>query len=167
MDIPKKYLLDANVFVQASRGYYSFDMALPFWEALVSFAEDGKILSIDKVFQEIKMGNDEMKEWAINDFIGYFDTTEISTVVQRYADLVNWANSQTQFNQTAKDTFMDDENADAWVLAYALANDCIIVTMETAKLNAVGTIPIPNVCKAFGIEYCDTFDMLKMLGFSF
>lgn len=163
----KRYLLDANVFMQASRGYYSFDLARPFWNALVVFARNKKVISIDKVFQEIKEGEDEMKEWAKQDFSEYFDTTETSGIIQRYADLVNWVELQPQYNQPSKDSFMEDHNADAWVLAYALANDCIITTMETQRSNAVATIPIPNVCKAFNIEYCNTFQMLKKLAFSF
>ena len=29
------HLLDANVFIEAAKGYYAFDIAPPFWEALI------------------------------------------------------------------------------------------------------------------------------------
>ena len=32
------YLLDANVFIEAAKGYYAFDIAPRFWEALISEA---------------------------------------------------------------------------------------------------------------------------------
>ena len=32
---PKRFLLDANVFIQAKKSYYAFDVAPGFWSALV------------------------------------------------------------------------------------------------------------------------------------
>lgn len=161
------YVIDANIFMQAARTYYSFDFAQPFWDALVEFGNENKIVSIDKVFQEIKEGDDLLKEWAIKEFANYFDTTETSSIVQCYADLVQWADSQSQYTRIAKDEFMDESNADAWVLAYAKVNNCMLVTSEIANLDSKKRIPIPNVCEAFGIPFCDTFTMLKDLNFSF
>lgn len=77
------------------------------------------------------------------------------------------AQAQQQYNQTAKDRFMEDDNADTWVLAYAKANNCLIVTHELPYANIKKNIPIPNVCNAYQIPYCDTFQMLRQLGFSF
>lgn len=168
MDIEQpKFVLDANTFIQAARHYYSFDIAQSFWDNLVCFAADDKIVSIDKVFQEMKEGRDKLRDWAINDFSNYFDTTQTSAIVQRYADLMQWAERQTQYNQNAKDDFMDDSNADAWVLAYAKANDCILVTLEIFRPDRKKSIPIPNVCDAFNIRHCNTFKMLKDLKFTF
>lgn len=37
-----KFLLDANVFIEAYRRYYSFDIAPSFWELLEKFAKNEK-----------------------------------------------------------------------------------------------------------------------------
>lgn len=34
-----KYCLDANVFVEAHRRYYAFDIAPPFWRALEQWGQ--------------------------------------------------------------------------------------------------------------------------------
>ena len=161
------YLIDANIFMQAARTYYSFDIAQPFWDALVEFGNQGRIISIDKVFQEIKEGDDRLREWAVNEFVNYFDNTQTEEILECYAELVKWANSQSQYTQKAKDDFMEETNADAWVVAYAIANNCMVVTSERQRPDSKKIIPIPNVCSAFDILCCDTFDLLKKLSFTF
>ena len=52
-------------------------------------------------------------------------------------------------------------------MAFALANELIIVTHEAFDQNIKKRIPIPNVCTEFDIDYCDTFEMLRQLQFSF
>ncbi len=162
-----KYILDANVFMEASRRYYPFDFAKPFWEALVAYSQSGVLCSIDKVFNEINEGYDELKIWAENDFHNYFFSTQDSNILQSYSALVNWAQNQSQYSQIAKNIFMRQENADAWVIAFAHANNFKIVTHEIFDSNIKKRIPIPNVCVDFNISYCDTFEMLRSLQFSF
>ena len=60
----------------------------------------------------------------------------------------------------AKDEFASIP--DSWILAYSLANNAVLVTNEN-KLNVTSKVPIPIVCKHFGIEYKNTFDLLRTL----
>jgi hypothetical protein len=169
MIIKPPYILDANTFMEASRKYYQFRFAKPFWDGLVNYAEKSFVMSIDKVLQEIKNGDKEdlLKKWATAEFKNHFKDTQTSEVVQIYADLMQWAANETQYQPRAKDVFMDDDNADAWVIAYAKAYDCTIVTHEVGSAQVQRNIPIPNVCDAFNIAHCTTFTMLEKLGFSF
>lgn len=162
-----KYVLDSNVLIEASRRYYSFEFAKPFWDSLCDHGKQGVICSIDKVYDEIKNGDDALKEWAINDFHSCFQSTQQGDVLSAYARIVQWAQGQPQFLQRAKDVFMEDKNADTWVLAFALAKSVTVVTHEVFSAEAQKRIPIPNVCQAFSIECCDTFALLKALKFRF
>lgn len=47
------YVLDANVFIGAHRGYYDFDVVPSFWKSLISQASKNNIRSIDKIQDEI------------------------------------------------------------------------------------------------------------------
>ena len=49
-----EYVLDSNVFMEAARRYYAFDIAPPFWESLVHHAANGRLESIDRVKQELE-----------------------------------------------------------------------------------------------------------------
>lgn len=162
-----KYVLDSNVLIEASRRYYSFEFAKPFWDSLCDHGKQGVICSIDKVYDEIKNGDDALKEWAIKDFRDYFQSTQQSDVLSAYASIVQWAQAQPQFLQRAKDVFMEDKNADTWVLAFALAKGVKVVTHEVFSAEAQKRIPIPNVCRAFSLDCCDTFALLRELKFRF
>jgi len=50
------YVLDANVFIEAARRYYAFDLAPMFWESLVHHAVNGRIQSIDLIKRELERG---------------------------------------------------------------------------------------------------------------
>ena len=53
--------------------------------------------------------------------------------------------------------------ADAWLIAYARAKDCIIVTQEKFAPQMKRKIQIPNVCNAFDVGCMDTFQLLREL----
>ena len=163
----QQYVLDANVFIEASRRYYPLDFAKPFWDGLIDYSQKGYICSIDKVYNEIKNGNDALKDWAENNYFEFFVSTKEKDIIQAYSDIVLWVQSRTQFNQTAKDIFMQSENADTWVLSFALAKNYMIVTHEAHDENIKKRVPIPNVANAFGIKCYNTFEMLRELKFAF
>lgn len=62
------YLLDADVFMTAARSYYAFDVAPAFWQGLVRQASNGRLLSIDRVKDEIQRGKDDLVTWANGTF---------------------------------------------------------------------------------------------------
>lgn len=88
------YILDTNVFIEAARRYYALDIAPGFWDALISIASEGRILSIDKVKVEIDYGNDALKDWADGSFHQWFVSTDQDDVLYAYASVMQWAQSQ-------------------------------------------------------------------------
>jgi len=161
------FVLDTNVFVEAARRYYAFDIAPLFWEELVRQANARRIISIDRVKYELDLGKDELAKWANGHFQAYFDSTADETVVNAYCEIMVWANQQMQFNDEAKADFAKGDNADPWVVAYAKAKGCVVVTHEQFDNRIRRKIPIPNVCQAFSIPYVDTFEMLRQVGVTF
>jgi len=161
---PPKYLLDANVFIQSARGYYAFDLAPAFWQALIDHASKGQLLSIDRVREEIEQGKDELTKWVSDNFQHWFASTDEDDVLQAYGAVMKWAQTETQYSDAAKAEFADTNNADAWLVAYALARRCVIVTLEQPDPNVRRKIPIPNAGHAFGTPCLDSFAMLRALG---
>ena len=162
-----KYVLDSDTFIRANRIYYPFDFAKPFWNGLIKYAEDGIICSIDKVFNELKIGDDELSEWSISKFKPYFVTTESNEIITIYQSIIGWVQQQDQFYQNAKDEFFEIDNADSWLISFALRNNLTIVTHEIYNPDIKKKVPIPNVCKAFNISYIEVFQMLRDLRFKF
>ena len=59
-----KYLVDANVLIEAKNRYYAFDIAPGFWKWLNQAHSQGTVFSIEKVGEELGRGNDELADWA-------------------------------------------------------------------------------------------------------
>jgi len=156
------YLLDANVFIEASRRYYAFDIAPRFWGNLEEYAEKGRIQSIDRIKNELKRGGDELWEWAEKNFSSAFFSTDVKEVFDAYRRIMTWVKNQAQFSDQARADFAD--SADGWLIAYAMVNGYIIVTHEVLAPYARRKVPIPNVCRQFNLSYIDTFEMMRKLG---
>lgn len=160
------FLLDTSVFVQAHRNY-SLDLFPSFWKFLIDQANLGRLFSIDRVCDELARGNDDLKDWAQEKFAQFFQCSATQDVMFCYPQVIQWANDQGQYLPGAKTAFAKHENADAWLVAYAMAQECkcTIVTMEKLNPNKKNGIPLPNVCQAFGVPYIDLLEMLRRLGF--
>lgn len=161
-----KYVLDTNVFIDASRSYYSFEFGSKFWDFLIDNARNNKIISIDKVYDEIKQGDDNLSKWADEKFKEYFINTQNEDVLNAYAEIVRWAYTQKgKYKESAIYEFMKENNADTWLIAFAKTHNYTIVTNESLNPEIKKKIPIPNVCIHYNIQYVNIFDMLRKLNF--
>jgi len=154
----------------ASRSYYSFEFGTQFWDFLVKKGKENEVASIDKVLDEINKGDDKLKIWANKQFKEYFFSTKNVEVFDKYAEVVKWSESmKDHYNRHAIDEFMKEDNADTWLIAFALTKQSKfeIVTFERDNKKQKEKIPIPNVCKKFDIKCCDLFEMMRRLKFNF
>jgi hypothetical protein len=152
-------VLDANVFIEAAKRYYAFDIVPSFWNMLVVHAKHGQLLSIDRVRDELMRA--DLKTWASGSFHGFFASTSDPDIIAAYREVMVWSQNQSQFTDAAKAQFADA--ADGWLIAYALAKNCVVVTHEQYDQNIKRKVKIPNVCRAFGVRYVDTFQMMREL----
>lgn len=159
------YVLDANVFIQAQRHWYPFDIAPAFWEALIRHAGSGRLMSIDRVKDELDRGDDSIGDWAKDEFNNWFASTAEADVLQSYREVMEWVMEQDQFFDEAKAEFAG--GADGWLVAYARYHGYTVVTHEQYNRDVKKRVPIPNVCQAFGVSYVDSFTMLRLLGVRF
>ena len=162
-EVQNIFVLDSSIFIEAKKRYYAFDIVPTFWEKLAELAKEGKLCSIDRVRNELTKKDDELKQWIKNSFDSYFHSTSDDTILMFYRELMEWSSSNKQFNEEAKREFATADIADAWLIAYAKVNNCIVATEERLNLNKKSKILIPNVCNEFKIEYVDTFQMLRQL----
>jgi hypothetical protein len=158
-----RFVLDANVLIDAHRRYYSFDIAPCFWRVVLDLASEGHVMSIDRVKQELMNSDEEdaLNKWANSDFNQWFLSTDSEEVFQAYSEVINWSVGQAQYFDYAKAEFAGI--ADSWLVAFAKAKDCIVVTHEQFSRDARKRILIPNACRAFGVDYMNIFEMLRRL----
>lgn len=157
------YLLDSNVFITAHRMHYPLDIVISFWDKLEELAKAGQVISIDKVKNELFRAEDELKTWCTGNLPPTF-FKDSQPCIGAYTRLVQWANSMDkQYMQRAITEFMEADNADAWLAAYALEKNCKIVTYEKSSPEIKRRIKIPEVCSTFSIPYTDPIGMLREL----
>ncbi|GIP49000.1 twitching motility protein PilT [Paenibacillus sp. J53TS2] len=162
-----KYVLDANVYINAHQSYYSFDIVPGFWRILTELANRDQIVTIDKIKDELTPQSqsadpDPLHKWILSDFSSWCMSTDQAEVIESYRSIMQWAFTNPLFLETAKTEFATA--GDSWLVAYAKVHGYTVVTLEKYNRDKRNRILIPNVCMAFGVPCIDTFEMMRTLG---
>ncbi len=163
------YILDSNFFIQAHRETYPLDVAFSFWNKVKELANKGKLISIDKVKNELYDKNDALEDWCKANLPKDFFKSS-SEVMITYGQVSAWAISKNSFYMpNALNEFLDADEADAFIVAYALTDKDtkIIVTQEISQPNRKNKIKIPDACIDLNVKYVNTVKMFRELGETF
>ena len=177
-----RYLLDTNIFIAASRGYYHFDICPDFWTMLIEQNQNGRVLSIKPVKEEIlpktrKSKKDDVQEddapkydrlalWVKNKAPkSFFADCNDLLVAESYREIIQSVQANRQYLDRAKDEFATV--ADSWVIAYARAHALTVVTHENNSKDAKKRVLIPAVCEEFDVPIATLFEMLIDLKIKF
>jgi hypothetical protein len=160
------YVVDSNFFIQAHRDTYPLDVAFSFWNKVSQLARESKIISIDKVKNEIYDKNDNLEAWCRENLPdGFFKET--SEIMAEYGQVSAWAVSKsTHYLPAALNEFLDADEADAFIIAYALADSSerTIVTQEVSRPEMKNKIKIPEPCNALNVRFIKVIEMFRELG---
>ncbi len=143
-----RFVLDANVFIEAHRRYYAFDICPGYWAALTGHHAGGRLCSIDRVRDEILGQADALSQWARQLPGSFFAGTGDPSVAAWFGRIIAWVQAQFQFFLAAKEAFA--AGADGWLIAYAKAQGLVITTNEVPNPAIKRRVPLPDVCTAFG-----------------
>lgn len=163
------FVVDSNFFIQAHRANYPLDVATSFWNKIKQLADDRRIISIDKVKEEIFANDDTLTNWcATNLPQSFFEET--SGIISQYSRICAWASSRSDhYLPKALTEFLHADEADAWLVAYGLAdiNNRTIVTHEISSPYGKNRVKIPDVCLANNISFLNTIEMFRLLNETF
>lgn len=151
-----RYLLDTNVFIQAKNLQYGFDFCPAFWDWLVARNAEGKVVSLDKIDDELQAGADDLSGWASARSAAFFLAPD-DTILPALGRVSAWATSQS-YRPAAISTFLSV--ADYWLVAFALTHGDTVVTHERPS-DGISQIKIPNACLGLGIRFLSPYDMLR------
>ncbi len=159
------YIVDTNFFIQAHKAYYPLDVVPSFWNKIKFLAKEEKIVSIDKVQNEIYKNNDDLTKWCKDNLPQYFFKST-SNIFQSYQKVIFWAESRkNHYTSAALAEFLDADEADAFLIAYTLTNNSkrIVVTQEISEPNAKRKVKIPDACLALNVRFVNVMDMFRQL----
>lgn len=160
-------IVDSNFFIQAHRETYPLDVASSFWQKVRELSFAKRIISIDKVRTELFVNKDALCVWCESNLPADFFISSAS-VFQQYQQVLQVAyRRQPNYNQRALDTFLDADEADAWLIAHALQGSNVIVTHEISEPTKISRVKIPDICRELGIRTISTIEMFRELGETF
>jgi len=162
-------LIDANVFFEANRKYYSRSICPGYWDALEHYATRGSICSIDLVRDEILRGNesDWAREWASDRAPQkMWLSTECEEIKAAFEEIARMVRESGRYRKTAQDMFFAS-NTDGMLIATAKVHGRKIVTMEKSDAKRRKEVKIPDLCKELGVAYLNTYQMLDELEIRF
>lgn len=157
------YLLDTNTLVTPYRRYYQFSFCPGFWDFLHVQFSSHESMSIGKVYDEITRNSDDLSDWLKTrlEKKQFIDTTKDADVVEKYNEVSAWVLNNTQYQESAKRDFLQVNEADPWICAYAAVHGMTVVTEEVSRPDARNRVPLANVLEAFDVFYINIFDYLK------
>jgi len=163
------YVVDSNFFIQAHRVNYPLDIAFSFWNKLKELARSGRIISIDKVKSELYNKNDALEDWCKTNLPeDFFKST--NEVMNEYSRISTWAISMSHhYLPNALNEFLDANEADAFLVAYSLADlrNRVIVTQEISQPTRKNKIKIPEACNPINVRFLNTIEMFRELDETF
>lgn len=153
------YLVDTDAFIRAKNQHYGFDLCPGFWNWIDHEHAAGKVFSIQRVYDELLAGKDDLSDWA-KLRRGMFLKPDQSTTssLQR---LSSWANG-AGYRQSAVTGFM--QKADFYLVAQAHAMGHTVVTYEKPAPQSIRSIKIPDACKALAVDWMAPHEMLRAEG---
>ncbi|MEM5432589.1 conserved protein of unknown function (plasmid) [Cupriavidus taiwanensis] len=168
MAAKKLYLLDANVLITANRDYYPMGMVPEFWDWLLHMAKAGVIKMPLETYEEVRDGGGKAKK---DDLVEWLNSDDVRKVLELpdEVQLPLVGKVVESYSPDLDDAEIEQLGRDPFLIAHALADpkNRVVVSIETsAPGKKRANRKVPDVCKDNGVECCNTFAMLKLLGFS-
>lgn len=152
------YVLDANVFIEAKKRYYGFDICPGFWTYLEREMTSGTVRSIDAIKAELVGLGDDLSTWATN-HPTFFDRPGAAFAASM-TRVSTWVTGPgLTYTQAAITEFLS--TADSVLVAHALAENQILVTEERSHPRSERRVMIPDACGAVGVTCMTTFAFLR------
>ncbi|ATG89123.1 DUF4411 family protein [Methylomonas koyamae] len=165
MSLIYPYLLDTNIFIQAKNLHYQFGFCTAFWDWIIEANQAGLVGSIAKVHKELntyKKKNDPIQTWMQSLPDGFFiDEMTHADIRGHYASIMKWIADDKHYLPAAKKEFASHDEADAFLIAAAVAHQCKIVTHEIRKPAQLSKVQLPDAADKFSVETISVYDLLS------
>jgi hypothetical protein len=162
--VASPHIVDANVLLEAANVYYTFKRVPGFWSWMEQSINAGSIRSVSLIQAEVEHPQ-ELVDWLDDRLAdGIFIDVSAPGIQAEYRKLVNWLVARP-FGPEHIAKFLN--GADPWIIASAKVMGATVCTQEQLIGPGSRKIKIPNVCREWGVDYCNTFEMLDALGAAF
>lgn len=157
-----RYLLDANVLIDADRDYYPLERVPEFWAWLVHQSEQGVVTVPAEMYGEVVAGKGDLVDWLKEHKRTLVLEDEANSVLVR--DVLSQG-----YGSDLTDAEIERIGNDPFIVAYALAGEspATVVTTEVSRPSAQrANRRLPDVCDALDVPCPSTFELVRTLDFS-
>lgn len=163
----KIFLIDSNSFITPYEDWYPFDIMPGFWDKIKENIQNGSIVILDMVMDEILKGNDALCNW-INDLGICPITHRQPEIIVNYGRILQYLQDNPCYKPSAYNEWAKNSVADAWLIATAMVYDCLLVTLEKPNGCLNMKLPskvakIPDVAHDFHVETLGLVQMMRSL----
>ncbi len=156
-----RYLLDSNTLIEAKNRYYHMAICPGYWQWILHKNQTREIGSITMIADELLRGDDELRDWAA-DHAGIFVPITDAPTQEAFATVAAQVAAQSpRMKVGALEDFLS--GADPWLIAKAMVTGAAVVTHEAFNPDVKRKFLIPNVCRHFGVQVLNTFELLHTL----
>ncbi len=152
------YLLDANVYIEAKNRYYRMTVCPGFWDWMDLQFASGQVSSIRMVYDELSKNDDALSEWVKNRQ-HYFAEADDEKTQEVFTEIVQFVMEHSEYSESYRSNFL--AVADPWLITKATIMGATVVTHEVLVPSGSKKVKIPNICREFGVDFCNTFDLLE------
>jgi len=164
------FLIDSNILITPQEQYYPFDLAPNFWAQMAEKIEDGSIVILDMVKDEILVSKekDDLTNWFESLEIGYFVDHKQPAILNKYSEVLQSIQDNPCYKEKALQAWTPGKVADPWLIATASVFGFTIITIEKranrlSQHDPSGKPKIPNVASDFEVPVEDLFYMMRKL----
>ena len=148
-----KYTID-TCSLTAMRRVYPEDVFPGAWKKLSDLVKSGAVVSVEPVLDELKGQDDVVFQWAQSHRASFHPLDE---AIQEEARRL------LSTHENLVDLKRRKSEADPFVVAQAILNDCAVVTEERPS-GGPHRSKIPDVCKTHRVECIALLEMLRREG---
>ena len=146
MSVPqniKRYILDTNALIGFST-WIPIDLNKNFWTKLEESLQNGAWVLLDVVVDEIRYDNDGLKKWC--------EIQKKKGLLKSIEDAHK--NRAVEINNSYKmiDETTGKSTIDTYLIAYAEANQLVVLSRESLRANDSDLYRVPDVCKKLNLR---------------
>lgn len=145
------YSLDSSSLINPWRRFYAPDVFPALWKNVEKLISGGKLMACHEVFQELKVGKDDLFKWAKKQKFFFKPLTKNQVEIAK--DIMNRFPGLIDSKKTNPD-------ADPFVIALAIEEGCTVITYENGSSNPAKP-KIPDVCKQMGVKCINFLDFCR------
>lgn len=138
-----KYSIDTSAILDGWVRYYPPDIFPPVWNKIDELIDNGTLIATEEVLYELEKKDDAIFQWAKDRehmFVPIDKEIQIAlqSILPEHKKLIDQRKNRS--------------NADPWIIALAIVEQCAVLTGEKPT-NSANRPHIPDVCKAMGVRW--------------